>query len=53
MACYQELLRDQHWGKTGLWAKHGNAPLSRTLDNRTIGILGGRIGREIARKLQP
>ena len=54
MACYRELLRDQHWAKTGLWAREGNAPLSRSLDNRTIGILGmGRIGQEIARKLAP
>ena len=54
MACYRELLRDQHWAKTGLWAEHGVAPLTRSLDNRPIGILGmGRIGQEIARKLAP
>lgn len=54
MACYRELLRDQHWAKTGLWAEHGVAPLTRSLDHRTIGILGmGRIGQEISRKLAP
>ena len=39
---------------SGAWATDGNLPLSRSVDNRTIGILGlGRIGMEIARKLAP
>jgi lactate dehydrogenase-like 2-hydroxyacid dehydrogenase len=39
---------------SGKWAKTGNLPLSRSVDNRTIGILGlGRIGMEITRKLAP
>lgn len=54
MACYRELLRDEAWVRSGNWAAKGNAPLTRSLDNQTIGILGmGRIGQEIARKLEP
>jgi len=54
LACYREVLRDEAWVRKGKWAKHGNAPLTRSLDNQTIGILGmGRIGQEIARKLAP
>ena len=54
MVCYRELLRDEAWVRSGNWAAKGNAPLTRSLDNQTIGILGmGRIGQEIARKLEP
>lgn len=52
MACYRELLRDEAFARSGDWEAKGNAPLTRSLDGRTIGILGmGRIGQEIARKL--
>ncbi len=54
MATYRELLRDEAWARSGRWKTQGNAPLTRSLDNQTIGILGmGRIGQEIARKLAP
>ncbi len=54
MACYRELLRDDAYVRAGRWAKEGNAPLTRSCDNQTVGILGmGRIGQEIARKLAP
>lgn len=43
---------DEAWARSGDWEKHGNAPLSRSPDNLTIGILGlGRIGQEIADRL--
>lgn len=54
MACYREFLRDEAWVRSGDWEAKGNAPLTRSLDGQTIGILGmGRIGQEIARKLAP
>ena len=54
LACYREILRDDAWVRSGAWAEQGGAPLTRSADNQTIGILGmGRIGQEIARKLAP
>jgi lactate dehydrogenase-like 2-hydroxyacid dehydrogenase len=54
MACYRELLRDDAWVRSGKWEAEGNAPLTRSVDNQTVGILGlGRIGQAIADKLVP
>ncbi|MFK7763461.1 MAG: 2-hydroxyacid dehydrogenase [Roseobacter sp.] len=54
MACYRELLRDDAWARSGNWECKGNAPLTRSVDNQTVGILGlGRIGQAIADKLAP
>ena len=54
MACYRELLRDDAWARSGNWAAQGNAPLTRSVDNQKVGILGlGRIGQAIADKLAP
>lgn len=54
MACYRELLRDDAWVRSGDWEAKGNAPLTRSVDNQTVGILGlGRIGHAIAEKLAP
>ncbi|MGI9391273.1 MAG: 2-hydroxyacid dehydrogenase [Boseongicola sp.] len=54
LACFREFLRDEAHARSGEWEVHGNAPLTRSLDNRTIGFLGmGRIGQEIAKKLAP
>lgn len=54
LACYRELLRDDAWVRSGDWEAKGGAPLTRSADNRTIGILGmGRIGQAIAAKLAP
>lgn len=54
MACYRELLRDDAWARSGDWENKGNAPLTRSVDNQTVGILGlGRIGQTIADKLEP
>ena len=54
LACFRELLRDEAYVRSGEWEVHGNAPLTRSADFRTVGILGmGRIGKEIAAKLSP
>ena len=47
------LIRDDKWVRSGNWATQGNAPLTRSIENKKVGILGlGRIGAEIARKLE-
>lgn len=47
------LIRDDQWVRSGNWAKNGNAPLTRSIEGKKVGILGlGRIGGEIARKLE-
>lgn len=52
LAGYRNLLHDEHHARSGAWERDGNAPLSRSPDNRVIGILGlGRIGQEIADRL--
>ena len=54
LACYRELLHDDAYVRSGDWEQLGNAPLTRSLDNQVIGILGmGRIGQAIARKFLP
>ena len=54
IACYRNFRDEVDQATSGQWAKSGNLPLARSVDNRTIGILGlGRIGMEIARKLAP
>lgn len=54
MACYRDLLRDDAYVRAGRWETEGNAPLTRSVDNQKVGILGmGRIGQAIAAKLAP
>ena len=54
LSCYREVLRDDAYVRSGDWKAKGNAPLTRSADNQTIGILGlGRIGQTIANKLAP
>lgn len=54
LACYRELIRDDRWVREGMWEANGAAPLTRSPDNQTVGILGlGRIGQAIADKLAP
>ena len=54
LACYRELLSNDAHVRSGQWETAGNTPLSRSADNRTIGIVGlGRIGQAIADKLAP
>lgn len=54
LACYREAVRDDAYVRSGAWESKGNAPLTRSVENQTIGILGlGRIGQAIADKLAP
>lgn len=54
LSCYREVLRDDAYARSGAWEAKGGAPLTRSADNQTIGILGlGRIGQAIADKLAP
>lgn len=52
LAGLRNFRHDEAWARSGDWQTKGNAPLSRSPENRTIGILGlGRIGQEIAERL--
>ncbi|MBM7066827.1 2-hydroxyacid dehydrogenase [Actibacterium sp. 188UL27-1] len=53
LTLYREFLRDEAYVRAGRWHVEGNAPISRSPSNRTVGILGlGRIGETIANKLK-
>lgn len=53
LACFRDFNFNEAHARSGRW-EHEKAPLSRSADNRTIGILGlGRIGQTIAEKLAP
>lgn len=53
LALKRDLLANDAYVRAGKWASQGNAPLSRSAENQTVGILGlGRIGEAIAEKLQ-
>ncbi|MEL6209905.1 MAG: NAD(P)-dependent oxidoreductase, partial [Pseudomonadota bacterium] len=48
---FRNFLSDEAHARSGNWEANGNAPLSRSADNRRVGILGlGRIGQAIARR---
>ena len=52
LAVYRNFLHDAEYARSGQWETEGNAPLSRSADGVTVGILGlGRIGQAIATKL--
>ncbi|MEP3294982.1 MAG: 2-hydroxyacid dehydrogenase [Pseudoruegeria sp.] len=54
LSCYREVLRDDAYVRSGAWENNGNAPLTRSVDGQTVGILGlGRIGQAIADKMAP
>jgi lactate dehydrogenase-like 2-hydroxyacid dehydrogenase len=45
-------VRDDRYVRDGRWASEGPTPLTRSVENRKVGILGlGRIGEEIAQRL--
>lgn len=51
LATSRRLVRDDAHVRSGAWLK-GAAPLTRSVDDRKVGILGlGRIGEELARRL--
>ncbi len=53
LASFRNFLSDEAHARSGNWEANGNAPLSRSADNRRVGILGmGRIGQAIADKLK-
>lgn len=52
LASFRNFLAEEAHARSGAWERDGNAPLSRSADNRRVGILGmGRIGQAIAEKL--
>jgi lactate dehydrogenase-like 2-hydroxyacid dehydrogenase len=52
LASFRNFLADEAHARSGNWEANGNAPLSRSADDRRVGILGlGRIGQAIADKL--
>lgn len=52
LTCFRNFLSDERHARSGEWESSGNAPLSRSPDNRVVGILGmGRIGQEIANRM--
>ncbi|MEO0917848.1 MAG: NAD(P)-dependent oxidoreductase, partial [Pseudomonadota bacterium] len=54
IAVSRELLPSERWARSGDWEAKGNYPLTRSIRNRTVGILGmGRIGQAIAETIQP
>ncbi|PUB19050.1 2-hydroxyacid dehydrogenase [Yoonia sediminilitoris] len=51
LATSRRLVRDDRFVRSGGWLK-GSAPLTHSVDDRKVGILGlGRIGEELARRL--
>jgi len=53
LASFRDFLANEAHARSGAW-ETGGAPLSRSADNRRVGILGlGRIGQAIADKLKP
>jgi lactate dehydrogenase-like 2-hydroxyacid dehydrogenase len=54
LAVSRELLPSERWARSGEWEAKGAYPLTRSIRNRTVGILGmGRIGQAIAETIQP
>jgi len=54
LAVSRELVPSERWARSGDWEAKGNYPLTRSIRNRTVGILGmGRIGQAIAETIQP
>jgi lactate dehydrogenase-like 2-hydroxyacid dehydrogenase len=51
-AVSRRIVRDDAYVRAGRWEKEGNAPLTRSVQGRTVGIVGlGRIGQAIADRL--
>ncbi len=50
LAVSKELIPSEAWARSGRWEREGNYPLTRSIRNRKVGILGlGRIGLAIAK----
>ncbi|MXU66638.1 2-hydroxyacid dehydrogenase [Rhodobacteraceae bacterium KN286] len=53
LAVSRRLVTLDAYVRSGAWAREGAAPLTRTIEGATVGILGmGRIGETIAKKLE-
>lgn len=53
LAASRGLVPADAWARSGQWARDGAFPLTRTLQNRTVGIVGyGRIGQTIAARAE-
>ena len=54
LASYRNFLASDAYVRAGRWPEEGQMTLSRSADNRRVGILGlGRIGLALARKMEP
>ncbi|WP_216641167.1 2-hydroxyacid dehydrogenase [Oceaniglobus roseus] len=52
LAAMRDLVFNDAYVRAGRWEKEGSTPLTRSPENRTVGIVGlGRIGETIAKKL--
>ena len=50
LAAFRRTVVADRWARSGDWERHGDMPLTRSIRNRTVGIIGlGRIGLTIAR----
>ncbi len=53
LAVSRQLLPSEAWARSGTWEAEGPYPLTRSVRNRTVGIVGlGRIGQTIARQAE-
>ncbi|MCH2329531.1 MAG: 2-hydroxyacid dehydrogenase, partial [Rhodobacterales bacterium] len=53
LAVYRKLIQADRWARQGNWVKEGSFPLSRSVQNQKVGILGlGRIGETIAKRVE-
>ncbi|MEO1143591.1 MAG: 2-hydroxyacid dehydrogenase [Pseudomonadota bacterium] len=52
LATSRRLIRDSDYLRSGEWEKHGEAPLTNSIEGSKVGIVGlGRIGETLAHKL--
>ena len=53
LAVSRRLVQADNWARSGAWERDGAFPLTRSVQNRTVGILGfGRIGQTIASRAE-
>lgn len=53
LAVSRELVPSERWARSGTWEEKGAYPLTRSVRNRTVGIVGlGRIGLTIAKQAE-
>lgn len=53
LAASRRLVSADHWARSGKWEREGAFPLTKSVQNRVVGIVGlGRIGQTIARRAE-